>query len=160
MGYDETPVLRALEGTLAAERLAREHREGEAARSVFERMRQQHYEAPTGFLGAAPQRVPTISDAMREGGTAAPAVAAPQVDAAKMEEGRDKAREVGRQIKEALEVKAAPSVETAGLERALGLARQLRHELEGVGRAHASIRYGMRGLAPSSHALHDGPEAH
>ncbi|MBU3889851.1 hypothetical protein [Methylosinus sp. KRF6] len=99
-----------------------------------------------------PQKVPTLADAP------APQPAAPQVDATKMEEGRDKAREVGREIKEALEVKAEPSVETAGLEKALSLARQLRHELEGVGRAAANIRYGTRGLG--HHSLHDGPDGH
>ncbi|WP_036289167.1 hypothetical protein [Methylosinus sp. PW1] len=103
----------------------------------------------------APQKVPTFSD-LHDAPTPPPA--APQVDAAKMEEGRDKAREVGREIKEALEVKAEPSVETAGLEKALGLARQLRHELESIGRVAGNIRYGTRGLG--SHGLHDGPEGH
>ncbi|KAB2878116.1 MAG: hypothetical protein F9K38_11765 [Pseudorhodoplanes sp.] len=102
----------------------------------------------------APQPAKTVADAMREGAAAL----GPHVDATKMEEGRDKAREVGREIKEALEVKAEPSVGTAGLERALGLARQLRRELEGIGRANGNLRYGTRGFG--SHALHDGPEAH
>ncbi|PWB84384.1 MAG: phage tail tape measure protein [Methylocystaceae bacterium] len=83
----------------------------------------------------------------------------PHVDTSDFHRAEQEAREAGAHIREALNVTASPSVETSAIERALGLARQLRRELEGIGAAATKAgTSAIRGFG--SHALHDGPEAH
>jgi hypothetical protein len=147
------------------------HKPGEAASSVFERMRRM----PTGSVlpvlaqpEPQPQplapigpalRVPTFAALHGVPGEAAPeptSSATPHVDTREIDEAKRKAAEAGEQIKQSLDVTASPTVDASSIDAFLTKLYEARSLMQQLSQMSGSIRRGGFGL----HALHDGPEAH
>lgn len=101
-----------------------------------------------------PDRQPTSTSAAPE---PRPTSAAPATDTTTFGYLRDEAARAGQEVKAALEITAAPSVNTAALERAvnlarefLGLMKQVSTTAAGAGNSAAELRRGMAdyGVAP------------
>lgn len=146
--------------------------DGEAARGVFERMRQLHQTSPTPIftqaMPTAPQTIvagpalPTFAALHGQPGAGpGDAAAKPHVDTSEMKAAADEARQTGEQIRQSLSITATPTVDASGFSSAQAAADRLLGTIRQIGSASGGLGAQVsRGVAAGSHSLHDGPEAH